>query len=79
MSSMRYMLTLSIPGAEGNDFRFSTRLRTNFTDYDGLVEEIGRMIETGELRRMVEGMTDYHGGSEKMRAVWNEEYEKMCK
>ena len=77
MSSMRYVLTLGIPCTDHNNFRFSKRLRTNFADYDGLVEEIGRMIETGELRRMVEGMTDYHGGPEKMRAAWNEAYSRM--
>lgn len=73
MSCMRYMLTLEIPSApdQGN-FKFSKKLKSKFTNYDQFVEEIKQMIDSGELRRMVEGMTEHHGGEEQMREKWNE-------
>ena len=73
MSSMRYMLTIQVPCYRPNEnFTFSTKLRTNFLDYDGFVKEIEGMISSGELRRMVEGATEYHGGSDHMMKAYNE-------
>ena len=73
MSSMRYMLTIQVPCYRPNEnFTFSTKLRTNFLDYDGFVKEIEGMIISGELRRMVEGATEYHGGSDHMIKMYNE-------
>ena len=63
MSSMRYMLTIQVPCYRPNEnFTFSTKF----------VKEIEGMIISGELRRMVEGATEYHGGSDHMIEMYNE-------
>jgi len=73
MSSMRYMLTIQIPCyPPTKNFTYSTKLRTNFLDYDEFVKEIEGMISSGELRRMVECATEYHGGSDHMMKTYNE-------
>ena len=53
---------------------YQKKLKTKFQDYDGFVEEIKNMIESGELRRMVEGMTNYHGGAESMSKAYYDSY-----
>lgn len=77
MSCMRYMLTIEIPCArEQGNFKYLRKLKTKFCDYDGFVEEIKQMIDSGELRKMIEGMTEYHGGQEKMFQEWNDGCQK---
>lgn len=73
MSCMRYMLTLQLPFVcNERRFKYSMKLKTKFCDYDGFIEEIKQMIDSGELRRMVEKMTEHNGGQEKMTLAWLE-------
>ena len=73
MSAMRYAITIEIPTHDKN-FRFTHKLKTNFLDYDQFVEEIKNMIESGEMRRMVESMTKHYGGEVKMRDDYSNSY-----
>jgi len=78
MSAMRYMITIQVPCYSDTPFSFSHKLRTNFNNYDQFVKEIQMMIDSGELRRMVEGMTDWYGGEETMRLKYYDEYQRFC-
>lgn len=78
MSCMRYMITIEVPCfSPDKNFRYQKKLKTKFQNYEEFVKEIKEMIDSGDLRRMVEGMTQHHGGAESMLQKWNEGYKRM--
>jgi predicted RNA-binding protein len=79
MSCMRYMITIEVPCfSPDKNFTYSHKLKSKFENYDQFVEEVKMMIDSGELRRMVEGMTKYNGGAEEMRQKWDDSYTRAC-
>mgnify|MGYP003660124397 CR=1 FL=1 len=74
MSAPRYLLTISLPGT---DLRWSHKTRTRVGDTKGFLREVEYMLESGEMKRFVDGFVKAHGGLEKIESEWQDYYLKL--